>query len=295
MARQSLSAAWSRETRYVKRELSSAEKATVPTTRGRALVLPGAPGSEIEELIEAGFDAAYIIGVEHQARLADELMEYYRDGAHVFCAEVCDFMRHARMAQTYSYIHLDFCCQLTRELAVDIQAWRPLVAPTARVRMSTFRGRRSPAQMDTETLLINDTLLTWCEAAHDLDNSDRPRWVAFHDFLVDHDTDTATVMAAIMIANFFFGMDDFEEYVAEARARGPFIPEVRGTHAISDITRWNYHERSSPNHMATTWVDLEPLGLDALRHSTQWTLNGLARIMSRLTDHGTPDYTYMPE
>lgn len=285
---------WGKTTRYVKRELSQLEKSNLINTEGRALILPGEPGTEVEELIQAGFDPSKIVGVEKDPAIAEHLHGYYLDGAMIFCDEVCNFMRRAKMVEQYSYIHLDFCGQMNRDLIVALQGWKRLVMPHARVRVSAFRGRRGLLQFKVEQELVTNTLVAWCDAAFAVDKASPERWLHYREWLLNNGTDTAQVIAGVMIANFFFGLDNFEDFIEVMERQGTFLPEVKGRHRLTNITRWNYRERSAANHMVTIWTDLAPLGRKALPSSEQWVVNTLADMITQLVDFVTPDFTWVP-
>lgn len=274
-----------RELRPTKRRLSTYEKSSLVTTEGRALVLPGSPNTEIEELAEAGYDACRIFGVEQDEKTFRELQRHYHDSAHLFHDDVFKWMSRAQGLGQYSYIHLDFCGHFTSEQAVGMQEWKDLAAPEARLRVSVFRGRRSPLQFDWEETMQHDLLLNWCQLAFDTDEVDQDRWVAHDNQVRDTLEDTTKIIVALMTLTFFFGVTDYRTYLDNCRQHGNYLPSVEGRHVLTGIHRFIYNEPGSPNHMFTVWVDLKPMPTDPMRHSTQWTLNELNRIFDSISYH----------
>lgn len=274
-----------RELRPVKRRLSVYEKSSLPTHEGRALILPGAPNTEIEELVDAGYNSCHIFGVEQDPVIYQQLMSHYHDNVHIYRGEICDWMAKSRAPGEYSYVHLDFCGHFTREEAAGIQAWRTIVAPTARVRLSIFRGRRSPLQFDWEEQMHEDLLLAWCQLGYDNDTVDPERWVDYHNQIAETMDDTTQIVIAIMLCNFFFGIEDYRKYVDSCREHGPYLPTVNGNHILTNVYRWTYNEAGSPNYMFTVWADLLPIPPDPLRNSTQWILNEMSKVFTYLNYH----------
>jgi hypothetical protein len=285
MSGQVLPGRFAQRARPIKRKLSAFEKSSLLTTQGRALILPGDINTEVEELTSAGYNPCLIFGCENEEPTYRYLLNHYHDSVHLFHMDVFEWMRRVRATGQYSYLHLDLCGHFGREEAINIQAWRALLAPTARVRVSVFRGRRSPMQFEWEEQLLQDLLLRWCELGYELDALDPERWIAFYDHSRETRDDTTKTILAVMISNFFFGLDDFRVYVDSCTAREDFLPRVEGDHLLTNISRWTYNEQGNPSHMFTVWADLVPLPADPLRDSTQWILDHLATMFESFHHH----------
>jgi len=274
--------------RETKRQLSAHEKTALPTTSGRALLLPGSIKGEVEELIDAGYDPAHIFGVEKEPGIYSELFDFYRDTVHIVNEDVFTWMRNSKARGTYSYIHLDMCGHLAQRDFYYYQHWSKLPAENARVRVSLFRGRRSAAQFDWESRLYDELLLQWCRIGHERDVNDPARWEAYYNHFQEHINDSTRIMVGLMIMNFFFGIEDYRTFLQTCSEQGEwYIPHVLGDHDITNIKRYTYNEAGSPNYMFTVWADLVPL-TNPLRTSEQWALNGIDKIFQQM------DFTVPP-
>lgn len=278
-----------RALRPIKRQLSVFEKSTIQRPEGRALVMPAEPNTEIEELVEAGFNPCFIYGVEQDMSRYIALLAHYHDQAHIHQGDVFQFMNKARGIKRYTYVHIDLCGMFTREVAIKTQSWRPLMAPWSRLRFSAYRARQSPGQQEFEQQLHEDLLLRWCEIGYELDAADPERWIHYHQRAQEHLSDTSRLIVAIAVANFFFGIDDYRSYIDDCARKGTaFLPLVEGDYLPHNIKRWHYNEPGTPNHMFTVWMDLQPLDGDRLNNSTQWILNQLALVFEQLEHETAP-------
>lgn len=270
------------ELRANKRKISVFEKSTLLTTRGRALLLPGDGNGEVEELITAGYDPAYIFGVENDPKTFTELFDFYYDTVHIVNDDIYTWMKRSKAKGSYSYLHLDLCGHVARQEFPNYQNWKGLFAPEARVRVSTFRGRRSAAQFDWESQLYDDLLLQWCRIGHQRDTVDPQRWKEHYDILSRSMDDTTRIIVGLVIMNFFFGIGDYRQYVDDCiRYDDWHLPHVLGDHDIKNITRFSYNEPGNKSSMFTVWMDLVPLK-NPLRTSEQWTLNMLHKIYEQM-------------
>lgn len=251
---------WSSEhERHVKRSLSRYEKTSLVNAYDRALILPGEPNTEVEELINSGFDPMYIVCVEREQDIADALYEYYWDQCHVHWEEIGKFMARSKSYGQYGYVHLDYCGHLKQDEIEGIQHWRRLMAPVSRVRVSIFRGMRMRDQFDLEEMLQEQLLVRLCEAISKDDKNNYERWALLADSFREATDDTTRVVGALMLFNFFFGIDNVWKWTDRCALEGVSVPEISGTHIIQNITRFKYNEEGAPNHMFTVWADLAPM------------------------------------
>jgi len=275
-----------------KRQLSIEEKSTLAFPPGRALVLPGDPRTEIEELVSAGYDPCYIFGVEIDPKNYSSLVNYYHDNAKIFHADVFYWMKQVQARGEYTYIHLDFCGHFNEEHAIGCQSWIHLPAPEARIRVSIFRGRRSPMQFDWESQMQENLLLRWCELGYELDEIDSKRWITFYNHFQETMDDSTKLIVSLMILNFFFGVKDYRDYLAECEKKGTFFPDTNGTHYLEKIYRYTYNEPGSPNYMYTVWVDLKPVPVKpSSNEDTQWSFNQLAKMFENI-DYNIPAFKF---
>ena len=274
--------------RSYKRALSVFEKSTLPTNEGRALILPGEPDGEIEELINVGYDNHRIVGVEQEQSEFYRLNYHYRDQVMLFHDEVGNFMSTKGSPSAYSYVHLDYCGHFNRTSIASLAGWQRILAPVSRVRVSVFRGRRSAEQFAWEEMLFRDVVLSWCELGANADRSDMFRWIEFDAALTSLRDDTPINLVMMMMLQLTFGIQDVRSFTDELRCNGSFVPMVEGRHRITNIQRYCYSEPGSPNHMYTMWFDAVPLDISATqRLDEQWALDEVASLMENLT-YATP-------
>jgi len=275
-----------------KRQLSVEEKSTLAFPPGRALVLPGDPKTEIEELVSVGYDPCYIFGVEIDPKAYASLVNYYHDNAKIFHSDVFCWMKQVQAHGKYTYIHLDFCGHFNKEHAIGCQSWIQLPAPEARIRVSIFRGRRSPVQLDWESQMQEDLLLRWCELGHELDLVDSKRWITFYNHFQQTMDDSTKLVVSLMILNFFFGVKDYRDYLVECEREGSFLPDANGTHYLESIYRYTYNEPGSPNYMYTVWADLKEMSASSsLRNDSQRKLDQLAKTFENI-DYDIPAFNF---
>lgn len=272
--------------RGVKRQISAFEKRSVPTTLGRAVVMPGEPPAreteigEVEELRQAGFDPMYIFGVEREQALAVELYKYYYDTCHIHWEEVGEFLLSAQLP--FSYIHLDFTSQLKQDELEAIQSWMGKVDRIARLRVSVVSTRRQDHQIEYEQMLRRTTIGNLCHQASVCeDGPGEGRFAKIWDSVASS-TDTTQILTAVMLLNFLFGINamTYGDLCVVGQEDGKnTLPRVRGTHRLTNITRFMYSEPTGHHQMFTLWCDLVPLQLATVPDEQSWVLNEMANVL----------------
>lgn len=278
------------DTRGLKREISLYEKRSLMGVQdGRALIMPAVADTEVEELISMGFEPTKIVGVEQDDLKFYNLRNHYWDQIMLANEEVGYYISRASRG-AYSYVHLDYCGYMTREIVTSLSGWQHILAHSARVRISSFRGRRRSAQYDFEEQMFRDLVLSWCEIGASADHEDMFRWLEYDTSLRSLSDDTPIWLIMMIVLQATFGISDVRTFTDTLRARGSFIPMVEGRHRVAGIKRFGYTEPGTPNHMFTVWLDLEPLEIsNNTRLDEQWAMNYIASILSRLT-FATPLY-----
>lgn len=240
-----------------KRALSGLEKATVLSTAGQAMIFPGSPETEVEELVAVGFDSHHIHCVERVEDLADALYEHYYDRAPVHYETGRDFLDNAR--SRFGYVHLDFMGHLDMEEIATLEALANKLDPVARVRVSVLGPhRQSEAQAtyleDWYRWLVGDVLAHVGGVFAD----DAAQLAAD---LATRRNDPTVVITALALFRFVFGADVASWVDACTRTGMVRLPPVAGTHRLTNVRRYCYHEPLTPNLlMFTTWFDAVPLG-----------------------------------
>lgn len=239
-------------TRPIKRKLSRFEKSSIPDTSGLALVLPGSPGTEVEELLEAGFNPLAIRGVENDVENYDKLFSHYADLIALYNTDLLHFVRGSRLRGKYSYAHLDMCGHLS-DYDTDLATVLPkLMSHRSRLRLTYMWGRKSVDRKEFESLLIEEVLLKICRSGMEGDHS-KYRWEELWNSILDSSPENVTPLAALsmVIASFFLGASPFE-------VSHDLIKEPKGTHGIGGLKRYHYSDNNG-SHMSTVWVNLSPV------------------------------------
>lgn len=257
----------------IKRALSRFEKSSLHSGHQihRALVLPGSPGGEVEELIEVGFDTRQIIAVERDRELANTLFTHYVDDVQVIHAELHDVIRYLR--GTYSYVHLDFCGMLNDDEMYCIDQLRNVVASQARLRVTLTRARKAPAMEQRERDLYHDLLGALIYSARNVDVAHhQTRWVDVYERLFDNAFDATALVGAMFVVNYFFGMSvtSFLE-----RDASTFPMPTDQFSMITAVNRYAYNEPRSKTPMSTIYVDVERWPLLSSGHVQAWVLDRL--------------------
>lgn len=273
----------------VKRELSKFEKDTLPTHAGHALVLPGAPGTEIEELHARGYDLRHIHAVEQDQALADALYEHYFDLVQVHWLEIGEFLSRAH--SRFSYIHLDYCSQVKEETELlGVEATTEKLDEVARIRVSSLASRRAAAQRQTEAGWHEHIFDNLCALGEALDIPARvPAWTRLRVTLAAGRYHTTQTLAGILVLNHFFGID-LRSFVNECLRHHPYLPAISGTHMPVAYHAYRYHEPNynGRNVMYTMWMDwreLPPQFFPTTQdpsHSNRWALDVLYTILTQI-------------
>lgn len=251
--------------RRIKRSLSCFEKSSLPDPTGRALILPSMVGTEVEELIAAGFDPEKVDCVEHVRSTYEQLAAVYPN---VIYNDVTEWLRDC--PYLYSYIHLDLCSQLSPEISIGMQRWQGHVTDYSRIRVSICRGRRMGEQYAWEDRLYRETLGRWARLL-DIDDAEVTR------------DDTTAAVVGLVLSNFFFGITDIRTYFDACQRHGDHLPtQWTPTHAIADLSRYCHHEPGSRNYMWTVWMDLCPLP-EGNTHDPSWVRAQLQPIYEDLS------------
>lgn len=273
----------------VKRELSKFEKDSLPTHHGHALILPGVPGTEVEELHARGYDLRQIHAVEHDQTLADALYEHYFDLVQVHWLEVEEFLR--RSQHQFSYMHLDYCSQLKEEIELlGVEATTTKLDEVARIRVSSLASRRSAAQRHTEASWHEHIFDNLCALGETLDIPARASgWARLRATLAANRWHTTQTLGGILVLNHFFGVD-LRSFVNECLRQHPYLPAVQGTHMPIAYHAYRYHEPNvnGRNVMYTMWMDwrsLPPQFVHSAQdpsHSNRWALDVLYTVLTQI-------------
>lgn len=271
--RQDDSPEWAdRYLRGVKRDLSRYEKETaVPSSGAKAMIMPSCPNTEVEELIAVGYRPEQIFCVEREQTLADALLEHYWDSVHVHWDEVGHFLERA--VGPFSYLHLDYCGHLLHDELAGIEAAHMKLAAYARLRVSLLRVRQRDTTRDYEHLLAENILVRLAAVCQSRDRYES-RWDTYLDALIDGDT--TQIVLGIWLLNHLFGLGVWE-YADRCTVQGDYLPEVNGTHILTNIRRFTYNEVGGRSPMYTVWCDAAPLRTD-VSNDPQWVVDEVARV-----------------
>lgn len=263
---------WHNEELYpVKRALSQYEKSSLLDAhlRHRALILPGSPGTEVEELIKVGFGPRQIIALERDPTLARALFTHYVDEVQVIQSELYDAIPFLR--GTYSYVHLDFCGMLNDHEIACIERIRRVVASEARLRVTLTRARKTPVMEKRERDLLLDSLgqLIFAARSEDL-IMHHSRWIHIYDAIFDTEFDPATALIGTMfICNYFFRCSVFDVVCQHEN-----VPELGDEFAcVTRLHRFHYLEPHSKTPMSTLYADIERWPLATSGQTRPWVLD----------------------
>lgn len=260
----------SQELYPVKRALSRYEKSSLSELHRlhRALILPASMGTEVEELIEVGFDPRQIIAVERDPELARELFSHYVDDVQVILAELRHVIPHLR--GKYSYVHLDFCGMLNDDELFCIESLRRVVASHARLRVTLTRARKAFTMEKRERDLLLDSLGQLIYAARSEDiATNQLRWVEVYDTIFNSDFDTTALVGAIFVCNYFFSKS-----VVDIAADNTYLPELGDEFSmVTSFHRFQYIEPNSKSPMSTLYVDIERWPLASSGRTRPWVLD----------------------
>lgn len=269
----------------VKRSLSAYEKRSLtgtPLVTGRAVVLPGAPNTEIEELLTVGFDPCRIYGVEEVPDIAESLYEHYYDAVNIHWDNVTTFLTRSR--GLFSYIHLDFCGHFLDEELAAFETAFTRVEPHARVRLSLYRSRKMDEQRQREQLLFDKCVESLLSVIDE-------RYPVAQELLreLKHaGDDISIVVTALALLNATFGIRAYN-YTDEVTSLGrSVLPDSLGTHRINSVRRFTYNEAHTASQMVTLWFDLVPLYPSVVSSSEDWKKQEILQVLGMVQYPPTP-------
>lgn len=265
---------------FAKRNLSVREKQTIPETSGKALVLPGAINTEIEELVEVGFDPCLIYGIEVDPLVAEILYDHYYDQSPIHLEEVGDFL--SRATSKFCYIHLDYCGQITESTIDSMEKAMGSLDPIARLRVSVFGSRRTKTTKRFESEIIDATLLNI------LDHIGGAEDLREHLASGLKEPDPACVVAMVAFVNHVIGLS--WHGLCDQLTTNDDLLIARGTHQVSDVRRYRY--TSDSNVMYTMWIDFIPAPCEAISRTPQYLVSQVFHFARILIDP-TPDYVML--
>lgn len=272
---------------HTKRQLSRYEKRFLPTYDHRAFLMPGHPPrrnthvSEIDELLEAGYEGMQIVGIENDPNIAEELYDHYRDSVQIHLGEARD---HLLTSSSYfSYMHFDFCQQFSNEQVATIAAWQGRLATIAHIRVSLSTTRRQSQQLEYERALRHNILVPFLISAANLEEQySHPhpeRWEALLPLL--NNDDSTQLVGILMLFNHVFGIT-FEQYIDLCGLDAPVFPAMRGQHFLANVQRFSYREATGHTSMSTIWADCFPLHSHTIPDQ-RWALNLVYNFCLSLT------------
>lgn len=276
--------------RPVKRLLSVYEKSTLPTTEGRALIMPAEPNTEVEELVEAGYISDRILCVEYDGQRAQALYQYYAGFCQVFNEDVGQFMAEiARVPGTISYAHLDYNGHIKADVeVVHLSHLAKMLAPTARVRITMLLNRKHLSQVSTESDMRSNLLVNFAEGLRRTDPVNAHAWTELRDGF-RAGGDITQVASALLLMQLFFGQEYWSFAATAGDDRLQLPTSVQGRHLVDKITRYEYND--DHNVMSTVWIDAVPLPDLPILESPLWRHRYLLNVFTSLAQ---PVISYNP-
>lgn len=222
------------DTKPIKRALSKYEKSllvealedTEYHTRN-AVVLPGSPNTEVDELANHFCPPQNISCIEKDPEVADSLYTWYYDTCQVHNDSLFDFLKNSR--RMYDYIHMDFCGFLSLEDLQTIVLLNTVMSEDCWVRFSFVRNRKSKAQAQSELECATKTVVPLLRHLNFSEDD-------IH-FVLNYDTALNACIAHTILHMCY----DSE-----------FTPI--GMRGLKTVERWFYHEPGHPTAMETVWM-----------------------------------------
>lgn len=268
---------------FAKRKLSVMEKSTILTNEGKALVMPGAPDTEIEELIAVGFNPALIYGIEEDEQTADNLHLHYWDSSPIYCAEVGYWLSLA--TSQFSYVHLDYCGQVIKDRLSSIERCIGRLASLARLRISVFGSRRSNLVKGFENEVLDATIFTLLDYIISNYSSRAQEASELYEQFYDLDLqDPSAVVAAVGFVNHVMGLnwhmvsDIISQPARTTNANA--LSRVRGRHQVHALRRYRYV--TDRNLMHTMWIDFVPIAHSQFSSQESWLVDEIIRFVRQL-------------
>lgn len=247
-----------------KRSLSLHEKSSLPAHDGLALLLPGTPGGEVDELVREGYALERIVGVEQDLLAYQTLQDHYLDSMSLIYGDIDDVIQRSQREQEYSYIHLDYCCCYKPSLLKSLSCLPRLLRPSARVRISWYASLRTP-EIRTQILQDSKNIL---QPLLDLGRAIDPD----NEFCtqIEDTTSFASLAGQVLAATFFTsGVIGSNDEITDPhllgrlfRNVGVFLPELVSGMSIHNLQRYDYQEHGNPNSMSTLWFDVSQRSSD---------------------------------
>lgn len=277
----------------IKRNLSIWEKNSVPSISGRQLIMPGAISetedheSEVEEMIDRGFNPLGIVCVERDADIAEQFYSTYIDGPPIHIGDVGWFLSTSRCK--YSYIHLDFCTQLKEESEMQCIAFtKDSLDTVARLRVTVSNQRLNRVHQDKLLRIRNEVMIGFIHSASEKDLDNPKRWLHLINEIRSN-TEPTQIIAFIYLITHFFGVD-YMTYDNICKMDKAYFPEVQGNHIISSLQRWKYTNRNT--NMETIWADFFTFDNSLIANNLTWVLN---HVYGYFLEMISEQFTFNPE
>lgn len=225
------------QSKSVKRSLSVFEKSFLDkdafVAPRFALIFPGEPHTEAEELNDAGFSLSNIFGIEKDYKKAEVLLDFYYDTVRIFCDDMGTFLDKCH--HKFSYAHLDYCSPFTPTVAEDIIKLGRKSTDSCFLRTTVFYSRRSQTQKEYEETFWQQIYLLFNSIDIDISEHDLewPNLLAMYCWLVKSHQGLYTLQD-------FFNLRCLNKHDLRFFADNPYI--------------YTYKEAEANNQMATVFM-----------------------------------------
>ena len=214
---------------------------------------------------------------------------HYWDTSPIYCDEVGYWLSLAR--SKFSYIHLDYCGQITKDRLASIEHTMQRLAPVARLRMSVFGSRRGANIRNFEHDVMDATALTLLEYIAQNYTARSSQALELHGYFANLDfQDPSSVIAMIAFVNHVMGVH--WHMIADVVKETHRLPRSRGEHQIHSVRRYRYVTDRSL--MYTTWVDFMPICHSQFSSEESWLVDELIRYVSHLVDP-SPEFVILED
>lgn len=258
------------QAKSVKRSLSVYEKSLIPKDPnfkfGNALIFPGEPNTEVEELVAIGFRHENIFGIERDYARAEILLDYYYDSIRIFCDEMNTFLN--RTKNVYNYAHLDYCGHFNVSAAEDIIQLARKTTDYCFIRVTLFDARRAQSQKEFEETFWDQLCYLFESIGSDLtvfNQSWQNKLALYAWFVKSYDDGINSVQD-------FFNLESLDEKKFKFYAINPYI--------------YTYKEAESTTQMATFFMRLRKASSYLYNDEISDTIEALSQ---------TPAYYLKPE
>lgn len=267
--------------RSTKRQLSVVEKSSLRPTHvaGKALVMPGSPRTEIEELCAVGFDPSKVHGIEVAPDIANALYNFYWDANPIHLGEIGEWLEGSR--NQWSYMHYDYCGHFKHEEVRGLQAGSGKLADLARVRVSVYCSRKKDNQVRFERQVLQRILVPLLTQARQFDHiGNAEMWTEYIEAIDAGAFGVNHCVATVLFFSHTLGIDVWEYADACTLNKDAPLPRALGSHVPASVRSFNYNEAGISSLMNTTWIDFVPIGSTI---SQELTLLELAKFMALIT------------